>query len=117
MPTLNDIHSQLNETTMERVVAPRTVGEIQQVIAAIRDEGGSISIAGGRHAMGGQQFLNGGVLLDAGGLNRILELDGERGLVRVEAGILWDDLIRGLSELQQGNDRRWSVVQKQTGAG
>ena len=116
MPTLNDIHSQLNETTMERVVAPRTVGEIQQVIAAIRDEGGSISIAGGRHAMGGQQFLNGGVLLDAGGLNRILELDGERGLVRVEAGILWDDLIRGLSELQQGNDRRWSVVQKQTGA-
>ena len=116
MPTLNDIHSQLNETTMERVVAPRTVGEIQQAIAAAREEGDSISIAGGRHAMGGQQFLDGGVLLDAGGLNRILELDGERGLVRVEAGILWDDLIRGLSELQQGNDRRWSVVQKQTGA-
>ena len=116
MPTLNDIHSQLNETTMERVVAPRTVGKIQQAIAAAREEGDSISIAGGRHAMGGQQFLDGGVLLDAGRLNRILELDAERGLVRVEAGILWDDLIRGLSELQQGNDRRWSVVQKQTGA-
>ena len=116
MPTLNDIHSQLNETTMERVVAPRTVGKIQQAIAAAREEGDSISIAGGRHAMGGQQFLDGGVLLDAGGLNRILELDAERGLVRVEAGILWDDLIRGLSEMQQGNDRRWSVVQKQTGA-
>ena len=116
MPTLNDIHSQLNETTMERVVAPRTVGKIQQAIAAAREEGDSMSIAGGRHAMGGQQFLDGGVLLDAGGLNRILELDAERGLVRVEAGILWDDLIRGLSEMQQGNDRRWSVVQKQTGA-
>ena len=116
MPTLNDIHSQLNETTMERVVAPRTVGKIQQAIAAAREEGDSISIAGGRHAMGGQQFLDGGVLLDAGRLNRILELDAERGLVRVEAGILWDDLIRGLSEMQQGNDRRWSVVQKQTGA-
>ena len=116
MPTLNDIHSQLNETAMRRVVKPRTVGEIQQAIAAAREEGDSISIAGGRHAMGGQQFLNGGVLLDAGGLNRILELNGERGLVRVEAGILWDDLIRGLREMQQGNDRRWSVVQKQTGA-
>ena len=116
MPTLNDIHSQLNETTMERVVAPRTVGKIQQAIAAAREEGDSISIAGGRHAMGGQQFLDGGVLLDAGGLNRILELDGERGLVRVEAGILWDDLVRGLREMQQGNERRWSVVQKQTGA-
>ena len=116
MPTLNDIHSQLNETAMRLVVKARTTAEIQQAIAAARDEGGSISIAGGRHAMGGQQFLNGGVLLDAGGLNRILELDGERGLVRVEAGILWDDLIRGLREMQQGNERRWSVVQKQTGA-
>ena len=66
--------------------------------------------------MGGQQFLDGGVLLDARGLNRILELDAERGLVRVEAGILWDDLIRGLREMQQGVSRRWSVVQKQTGA-
>ena len=116
MPTLNDIHSQLNETAMRRVVKPRTTVEIQQAIAAAREEGDSISIAGGRHAMGGQQFLDGGVLLDAGGLNRILELDAERGLVRVEAGILWDDLIRGLREMQQGNERRWSVVQKQTGA-
>ena len=116
MPTLNDIHSQLNETAMQRVVKPRTVGEIQQAISAAREEDASISIAGGRHAMGGQQFLDGGVLLDAGGLNRILELDAERGLVRVEAGILWDDLIRGLREMQQGNERRWSVVQKQTGA-
>ena len=116
MPTFNDIHSQLNATTMRRVVTPRTVGEIQRAIAAVREEGASISIAGGRHAMGGQQFLDDGVLLDAGGLNRILELGAERGLVRVEAGILWDDLIRGLSEMQQGNERRWSVVQKQTGA-
>ncbi len=116
MPTLNDIHSQLNETAMQRVVKPRTVGEIQQAISAAREEDASISIAGGRHAMGGQQFLDGGVLLDVGGLNRIFELDAERGLVRVEAGILWVDLIRGLSEMQQGNERRWSVVQKQTGA-
>ena len=116
MPILNDIHSQLNETTMRRVITPRAPAEIQQAIAAVRNEGGSISVAGGRHAMGGQQFLEDGVLLDAGGLNRILELDAERGLVRVEAGILWDDLVRGLREMQQGNERRWSIVQKQTGA-
>ena len=66
--------------------------------------------------MGGQQFLDGGVLLDASELNRILELDAERGLVRVEAGILWSDLVRGLRDMQQGQARRWSVVQKQTGA-
>ena len=116
MPTLNDIHSQLNETSMRRVVKPRTAEEVQQAIAVVRDEGGSLSVAGGRHAMGGQQFLGGGVLLDAGGLNRILELDVERGLVRVEAGILWDDLVRGLRQTQHGQERRWSIVQKQTGA-
>ena len=116
MPTLNDIHSQLNETAMRRVVTPRTATEIQQAVAAIREDGDRLSIAGGRHAMGGQQFLDGGVLLDASGLNRILELDAERGLVRVEAGILWSDLVRGLRDMQQGQARRWSVVQKQTGA-
>ena len=116
MPILNDIHSQLNETTMQRVVTPRTVEDVQRAIAAARVEGGGISVAGGRHAMGGQQFLDGGVLLDAGRLNRILELDAERGLVRVEAGMMWDDLVRGLREMQQGNERRWSIVQKQTGA-
>ena len=116
MPTLNDIHSQLNETAIRRVVTPRTATEVQQAVAAIREDGGGLSVAGGRHAMGGQQFLDGGVLLDASGLNRILELDAERGLVRVEAGILWSDLVRGLRDMQQGQARRWSVVQKQTGA-
>ena len=116
MPTLNDIHSQLNETAMRHVVTPRTAAEIQQAVAAIREDGGRLSVAGGRHAMGGQQFLDGGVLLDASGLNRILELDAERGLVRVEAGILWSELVRGLRDMQQGQARRWSVVQKQTGA-
>ena len=116
MATLNDIHSQLNETAMRRVVTPRTATEVQQAVAAIREDGGGLSVAGGRHAMGGQQFLDGGVLLDASGLNRILELDAERGLVRVEAGILWSDLVRGLRDMQQGQARRWCVVQKQTGA-
>lgn len=116
MPILNDIHSQLNETRMRRVITPRAPAMIQRAIAEARNEGGSVSVAGGRHAMGGQQFLDEGALLDTGALNRILALDAERGLVRVEAGILWSDLVRGLREMQQGNERRWSIVQKQTGA-
>ena len=80
MPTLNDIHSQLNATNMRRVVTPTTAAEARRAVAAAREEGGSLSVAGGRHAMGGQQFLGGGVLLDARGLDRILELDAERGL-------------------------------------
>ena len=116
MPIVNDIHSQLNETEMRRVVTPCTAEEVRRAVVDAREEGGNLSVAGGRHAMGGQQFLDGGVLLDARGLNRILELDAERGLVRVEAGMMWDDLVLGLREMQRGASRRWSVVQKQTGA-
>ena len=71
---------------------------------------------GGRHSMGGQQFLTDGVLLDTCGLNRILSLDAEKGLAKVEAGILWDSLVSGLREKQQATTQRWSIVQKQTGA-
>ena len=117
MPILNDIHSQLNETAMRRVVKPRTAEEVQQAIAAVRDEGGSLSIAGGRHAMGGQQFLDGGVLIDAGNLNRILELGrgaraGARGS-RHSCGTIW---CAGCVQMQRSNECRWSIVQKQTGA-
>ncbi|MYC07563.1 MAG: FAD-binding oxidoreductase [Chloroflexi bacterium] len=116
MPIVNDVHSQLNETEMRRVVRPGSAAELQRVVAAVRDEGGSLSVAGGRHAMGGQQFLDGGTLLDMRGLNRIISLDSERGLLRVEAGIMWSDLVSGLRDMQHGQQRRWSIVQKQTGA-
>ena len=66
MPIVNDVHSQLNETAMRRVVMPRSAAEVRRAVVDVREEGGSLSIAGGRHAMGGQQFLDGGVLLDGG---------------------------------------------------
>ena len=113
---VNDIHSQLNATSVSGVVAPRNVAETREAIIAVRDAGESLSIAGGRHAMGGQQFLSGGVLLDTRNLNRIISLDAERGIVMVEAGILWSDLVLGLGHMQRNQPGRWSVVQKQTGA-
>lgn len=70
--------------------------------------------------MGGQQFADGGDLLDMRGMNRVLGLDIDRGLVHVEAGIQWPDLIRGILEAQcrMSPDRspRWGIAQKQTGA-
>ncbi len=112
----NDIHSQLNATHVSRVESPATLEEIQRVVASVAELGESLSIMGGRHSMGGQQFLSNGVLLDTGRLNRVLSLDTERGLVRVKAGIHWDMLVASLGEMQQGTGRRWSIVQKQTGA-
>ena len=117
---VNDIHSQLNATRVANIVAPDTLAALRQAILAVAQDGGHLSIAGGRHAMGGQQFLAGETLLDTRRLNRILSLDPQRGLLRVEAGILWSELIPALIALQQDAHadapNRWSIIQKQTGA-
>ena len=114
--TVNDIHSRLNETSMDTVLTPHSIEDVRQSVNAVRDAGRSLSIAGGRHAMGGQQFLTGGTLMDTRELNRVLDLDRQRGLVKAEAGIMWSDLITCLRSLQQEGGTRWSIVQKQTGA-
>ena len=113
---VNDIHSHLNETRVGGVIAPKSIAEAQRAVARVHDAGQSLSIAAGRHAMGGQQFLSSGTLLDTKHLNRIVGLDAERGIVTVEAGIMWSDLVPALREMQAGAGQRWSVVQKQTGA-
>ena len=113
---VNDIHSGLNATRVARVVRPASV---EGLAAAVRDaasEGRALCIAGGRHAMGGQQFAAGGVLVDMGGMRRVIVFDPDRGHVDVEAGIQWPELVDHLLAVQRGGPRQWGIVQKQTGA-
>jgi FAD/FMN-containing dehydrogenase len=66
--------------------------------------------------MGGQQFLAGGTLLDMRSLNRVCAFDDMKGLLKVEAGISWPDVIRGYLVRPDGMQSRWGIRQKQTGA-
>ncbi len=75
-----------------------------------------MAIAGGRHAMGGQQFLSGGTLLDMRGLNRVRHFDESRGLLEVEAGIQWPGVLRAYLGRPGGMRCPWGIRQKQTGA-
>lgn len=116
---VNDVHSQLNRTTVHRVVQVESVRALQDAVRAAAAAGLRVSIAGGRHAMGGQQFGSGTVLLDTTALCRVVDLDTERGLVTVEAGIDWPRLVNHLLWAGAGQARPWgpwSIVQKQTGA-
>ena len=114
--SVNDIHSQLNATEVERIVLVDSESSLQAAIAAARAESKPICIAGGRHAMGGQQFASNATLLDTRPLRKILNLDAKRGIVEVEAGIQWPDLIAGLIAMQSGQSQQWGIIQKQTGA-
>jgi len=116
-PTVvNDIHSQLNATRVAAVERPRSVDEVVRVVRDARKAGRAISLAGGRHAMGGQQFGEGTVHVDTSGLARMIRFDPERGHVEAEAGMQWPALIEGVLAAQRGAARPWGIVQKQTGA-
>lgn len=113
---VNDIHSGLNATEVARVERVRSIEDIQAALAAARARGSGVSVAGGFHAMGGQQFRTGGVLLDTRELNGILQLDRARGLVELEGGLRWPELMAWLEDEQGGDPSPWGIVQKQTGA-
>ena len=113
---VNDVHSQLNPTRVREVLQPDSVGGVQAAIRAAADRNHAISLAGGRHAMGGQQFGEGTTLLDLRSLDRIRRFDPARGTIEVEAGIEWPALVSFLVEQQQGAARQWGIAQKQTGA-
>jgi FAD/FMN-containing dehydrogenase len=113
---LNDVHSKLNATRVDRVATPRTTEVVRAALAYARDRRLPLIAAGGRHAMGGQQMAQDGIVLDTRGLDRVLGLDRERGLVRVEAGIQWPALIGALATLQADGETCWMIRQKQTGA-
>lgn len=115
LTTLNDIHSRLNETEVADVLRPTSVLE---TCAAVRDcarQGRPLITTGTRHAMGGQQFLSKGLVLDTVGLDRILDFDPVRGLVTVEAGVRWPALLDWLAT-HPDNHAGWTIRQKQTGA-
>jgi FAD/FMN-containing dehydrogenase len=112
----NDIHSQLNATQLAGVIKVETVRGLQEAVRAASAANVRVSICGGRHAMGGQQFGTGTVLLDTSSLNRVVHLDSERGLVTVEAGIDWPRLVNHLLWAGAAQPQAWGIRQKQTGA-
>jgi FAD/FMN-containing dehydrogenase len=113
---VNDIHSQLNPTRVREVVS---IGSTTDLQGALRDAAAAkraISIAGGRHAMGAQQFAADSTLLDMTKFNRVRNFDRARGIVEVEAGIMWPALVDYLLKEQAGRAKQFGIAQKQTGA-
>jgi len=113
---VDDVQAQLNRTRVHSIVRPASASDVRRAVIAARRDRRAISVAGSRHAMGGQQFGQDNVLVDTRGLRRILDLDQHRGVVDVEAGIEWPELVAGLREMQPGAAPGWGIVQKQTGA-
>lgn len=83
---LNDVHSRLNPTSVHEVIVVRSVEDIRHAIARAKRERRALSIAGGRHAMGAQQFGTNTLHLDTRQLSRVLNFNGRSGLIYINAG-------------------------------
>lgn len=79
-----------------RVATPVSTQEVAQ---AVRAWPGKIAIGGGRYSMGGQAAITGGLHLDMRGMRRLLRLDPQARVARVQAGMRWRDLQEALDPL------------------
>ena len=113
---VNDIHSGLNRTRVSKIVTPRSTVEIQEIIRQAKAKRMAISIAGGRHAMGSQQFGTDTILVDMTGLNGLTAFDAERHLIEVSGGAFWPAIMDEYLRRQSGQALQWGIAQKQTGA-
>ena len=85
---INDV-SQLNPVEVADARRPRSTEEVQ---AALRAWPGAVSIGGGRFSQGGQIAEPGSLHLDMRGMNKVLSLDVQNRVIRVQAGIRWRDI-------------------------
>lgn len=112
---VNDTQTGWNPTLVERIERPRSGAEVQSIIRDCVKNRRVISTSGSRHATGGQQFAAGSVLLDMRSMNAVSGLDPRTGILAVESGVEWPELIQGYLDLQK-DDPRWGIRQKQGGA-
>jgi hypothetical protein len=90
---VNDIHSQLNPTPVNRVVKVQSAEQLAGILLSASQQGRALSLAGKRHAMGGQQFGSDTDLIDMTSFNKINSLDKHSGIIEVESGAIWPSII------------------------
>lgn len=82
---VNDV-TKLNPIAVSGVLVPRTT---QDIVRAVREHPGPISIGGGRYSMGGQTASAGTLHIDMRRFDRILAFDSTGRTIRVQAGARW----------------------------
>ncbi len=112
----NDVHSRLNPARHRRIAQPQNAEEIAECLLAANARGQYVAVAGAQHAMGGQQFLSDGWLIDTSSLVGVLDFDPAQGLIRIAAGTRWPALHAFLEAQRDADGHGWAIRQKQSGA-
>src|SRR5688500_8330671 len=85
--------------TAAAAVRVRTTEEVQQVVRECASRGIPIVARGaGTGLSGGANAVDGCVIVDLSRMNRILEIDSDNMIVRVQPGVINDDLKAAVAE-------------------
>ncbi|MBX9938574.1 MAG: FAD-binding oxidoreductase [Candidatus Obscuribacterales bacterium] len=118
MAVVYDVHSGLESGT-GKILQINSLACLQKALAAPSPPNSHFIAQGARHAMGGQQFIDGGTMLDLRPLNRLLSLDCRSGTAKFESGASFKDVIEQLNAYQNKKgtepDNQWTIRQKPTG--
>jgi FAD/FMN-containing dehydrogenase len=87
---VNDI-TQLNPIRVDSIITPTTTEEI---INAVKNYNGPISIGGGRYSMGGQTAIEKALQIDMRKFNKVLNFSKQEKEITVQTGIRWRDLLQ-----------------------
>lgn len=92
---LNDV-TKLNPIQVNKIIKPKTVNEI---VSAIKNTTGPISIGGGKYSMGGQTAFENSLHIDMRLFNKIVNIDTTKKQITVQAGIRWRDIQKVIDPL------------------
>src|SRR6185436_2406589 len=109
---VSDLPGRLNPVRVAELTMPGSIHDLQEAVRRAKTAKLPVSIAGGRHAVGGQPFGAGAMLIDMTGMKDVIRLDRDRGLVEAEAGITWLDLHRFLRDRQGDGGPEWTLRQE-----
>jgi FAD/FMN-containing dehydrogenase len=106
-----DDASRMNETAVHEIVdVPvafvQAERQLEELLRKAHRDGLKVSIAGARHSMGGHTIYPGGLSVNMLPLKH-MELDSDTGILRVQSGALWQDVIPYLDQ----NGRSVAVMQ------
>lgn len=88
---INDF-SNLNQTTVNRILYPKNYKQIKQILLKAKQKNLKVSMAGKRHSQGGHAFYNNAVVIDIRRLNKIVNLDLDKKIIRVQTGVTWQQI-------------------------
>ncbi|MBP9764991.1 FAD-binding protein [Candidatus Babeliales bacterium] len=82
----------LYPSKVHKIIYPTTTAQVQQIVSQACAQNKKVSVAGARHSQGGQSNASDSVNIDMLHMNKLLELDTVHKIVRVQAGMSWEQL-------------------------